>query len=840
MSGLNPTPIIIRSANVPTATQDTLQSFAEELWKSELKCRINIAQDVGEEFVKKFVPCNTQRPLIPHRAGLATLFSDWHPAPGQEKESYPILIRGFNALVSNFPFSKRPAFVDCHLVQQKFPFSAFARNHNVSYPDLAVTFPGVDEKSIPDKCDWSHFAMIMEAKATDKDDPFKKEGLGHCKTLVQLAINARCLMHAHGLLAAFVLGIYGNVVRIARFDHTCAVVSRRFSLKRPSHLKTIQQFFWNFVNPCEGGPIVGSDPTIRRLTLDDGKWLQERLTRIGVSTEGIILGEARRAEILDDRELGESTEPAVYILYKALDVNGRLFSRATTVWLGIRDTRRWVDGQLIDEPEPEDLKLRIIKEAWRQLVRRPERDCYERLNVIPPEEKIGLPSLLYGGDLGERETRRWEAALYQPPPSAISFSDVSAHKTRLMAPSSTLEVVAEPTPPSLVSTTSPTHQPLHRPMQQTFSWRLTRGDKYWYRERSHMRFVVDTVGRPLTTFRCTKELVTAVRDAIKGHRLAMTRAGVLHRDVSVGNVLILDNPSDPGSYAGFLHDFDYSSMSREVPTITQFSSMCATERAQQLLAEADAGDLKERTGTFYFIAIMLQVRRNLEHTVGHDLESFYWVLVWVVVRHVAHAHPFGNDLCPTIFPYGDKQKSHGAKTEWIMDHVHDFSIPGNAPLTDLIKELAKLVEHHYHAASLDYDMVLGPIEAALARDDWPENDAALPYVVPDVRTNTVGWPEETRRSKRPAVGVRSPLNAQFGDAQGSDFGDDDLESVGDWECERYVEFDLYAEPPDDASPLSVPVDVQPPAAVDDSAPKPKRRRTNQGGSADIDDLMDER
>ena len=45
----------------------------------------------------------------------------------------------------------------------------------------------------------------------------------------------------------------------------------------------------------------------------------------------------------------------------------------------------------------------------------------------------------------------------------------------------------------------------------------------------------------------------------------MTRAGILHRDVSVNNILIVDEPEDQASFAGFIHDFDYSWMSRKPP-----------------------------------------------------------------------------------------------------------------------------------------------------------------------------------------------------------------------------------------------------------------------------------
>ena len=93
MSGITATPSILRSANVLSGQQDA-STFGLEAWRSELKTRINVATDEGNEFVDKFVPCNTTRPIIYHREGLASLFSTWTPESGKEKESYPILVRG--------------------------------------------------------------------------------------------------------------------------------------------------------------------------------------------------------------------------------------------------------------------------------------------------------------------------------------------------------------------------------------------------------------------------------------------------------------------------------------------------------------------------------------------------------------------------------------------------------------------------------------------------------------------------------------------------------------------------------------------------------------------------
>ncbi|KAI0706491.1 hypothetical protein C8Q76DRAFT_787036 [Earliella scabrosa] len=716
-----------------SVTCQALRAQAETAWQCELHRKIHICKENCYEFLMKYVPSSTSYPLTHDIPG--DIFADWKPIPGKEPEGYPSLLKGLNILVSGFGADKRPVFFDCHKYQQQFPFSAFAKKHSTTNISLGVTFPGKTLASLPESPDWSHMSMILEVKATREDDPFNMTGPTQCNTLLQLAINARCLMHAHGLLAGFVIVVYGDVFRIIRFDHSAAVACERLYLRNPAHLKILQHFLWNFVNPCEGGLTVGCDPTIRRLTDNDEAWLKERLTRIGAKADDLVMAEARWAEVHDDDGTGQEEHKA-YIMLKALDVNGRLFSRATTVWLAVRDTRQWINrGHLVDDPQPADLKLRIIKEAWHQLARRSERDFYDRLAVIPEEEKFGLPSLLGGGDLGEREARQWEHALYgaSTPRSALT-SDV--HKTRLSESSATTH---GPIPRLLSTTTSTPNAPVRRPMHQTFTWRLARGPDHWHHERSHMRFVVDVVGRPLTQFHSTKELVTAMRDAIKGHRLAMTRAGVLHRDVSMGNILIVgdyDLDSKP-RFEGFVHDFDYSSMSRDIPD-AQLTNMSAAELAQRLVAEADAGTLMNRTGTYFFLARGLLTSRRTSHTIRHDLESFYWVLLWVVLRHVAYDSPHGKKLYAIIFPDNNQSAAAGAKESWLDSDVFDFSIKGNAPLTDLIREVAEMLENATkHLNGINYDTFLAPFEIALQRNDWPDNDAALPYVLSELRTNTM-------------------------------------------------------------------------------------------------------
>ncbi|TBU27776.1 hypothetical protein BD311DRAFT_788906 [Dichomitus squalens] len=621
-------------------------------WKMELGRKINLSDDTGSDFMAKYVPSSTPCTCADVSG---TEFGAFKPG---EVSAYLSFIKGLNALVASFPDQKRLSFFDCHTQFQRFPYADFAANHHKSYPDIAVSFPGqiLDAKTLP--VDWSRFSMIIELK-TKNEDPFRGKGLKHCKTLIQLAVDARNLLHAHSLLAAFIVGVYGDTVRIARFDHAGAVFSQPLSLREVDDLRIIQRFFWNFAHPNDGETVVGWDPTVRRLTPDDEEWLKHRLELAGVSSEEFLSSEARRAEVFNDDVSGNAGVSAAYILFKALDVNGRLFSRATTVWLGIRDTRSLVNGRLVDllvdRIPAEDLKVRIVKDAWRPVVRRSEKDS---MPVCQAYLRLSAWGFLVSSSVGI-----WESV-------------------------------------------------------------------------SHMRFVVDIIGRPLTRFRNTREMASAIRDGIRGHRVAVTRAGILHRDVSVNNILIVDDPAEQGSFTGFIHDFDYSSMSRDFPT--NFTSAAAL--SELLTVDVDGGEPKERVGTFHFMSIELVAGSVIPSSpLHHDLQSFYWVLLWIALRHTDHTHPMGDKACPSIFQLGDAN-CVSAKLIWLHSPIRkNLSVRDNVPLTVLLKELGDLClgtifrdnnPLHYEDVLAVFDKVL---DSEGYRSLWPAEDPARAYKLPDTR-----------------------------------------------------------------------------------------------------------
>ncbi|KAI0117805.1 serine/threonine-protein kinase Sgk2 [Nemania sp. FL0031] len=123
-----------------------------------------------------------------------------------------------------------------------------------------------------------------------------------------------------------------------------------------------------------------------------------------------------------------------------------------------------------------------------------------------------------------------------------------------------------------------------------------------YSDRIFRALVVSPAGRSIKQFQSTNELLQSLRDAITIHRSLYLDGKILHRDISENNIIITDLAKADG-FRGMLIDLD--------------------------LAEEDQGtsDPRHRAGTLHFMAI--EVLLGLSHTYRHDLESFFYVLIWL-------------------------------------------------------------------------------------------------------------------------------------------------------------------------------------------------------------------
>lgn len=118
--------------------------------------------------------------------------------------------------------------------------------------------------------------------------------------------------------------------------------------------------------------------------------------------------------------------------------------------------------------------------------------------------------------------------------------------------------------------------------------------------------VISPAGRAIRDFRSISELLKALRDAIKAHRSLYRKGKILHRNISENNIIITD-PKEADDFTGMLIDED---LAKEIGS--------------------GRSGARHQTGTMEFMAI--QVLQRVAHTYRHDLESFFYVLLWICAR----------------------------------------------------------------------------------------------------------------------------------------------------------------------------------------------------------------
>jgi serine/threonine protein kinase len=133
----------------------------------------------------------------------------------------------------------------------------------------------------------------------------------------------------------------------------------------------------------------------------------------------------------------------------------------------------------------------------------------------------------------------------------------------------------------------------------------TPGDDPW-ENRIYSCLLVLPAGRVISEFRTIKELLESLRDAIKAHQSLYIAGNILHRDISSNNIIIT-KPETAEGFKGMLIDLDLAKVRDSGPS-----------------------GARHQTGTMQFMAI--EVLRTADHTYRHDLESFFYVLLWMCAR----------------------------------------------------------------------------------------------------------------------------------------------------------------------------------------------------------------
>ncbi|KAJ6512148.1 hypothetical protein C8R47DRAFT_1002656 [Mycena vitilis] len=537
-----------------------------------------------EEFFKTYLPgtetgdCDTIDGIVKKAASkLATAAVEARTA-SLENDYAPALIEYLTAAVSNFPKDTKPEFCDTSSVH--FP-PIDPEDHRTS-PDITATRPGRKIPSKPRGWRWSDAGTVLELKL--KTDIFRPDGEIDVSdkaldALVQIAKSARSLL-ASGFRFVFVVAVIKTKARVFRFDRAGHRSTEAFDWTKPNG-NVIPRLFWRLYNPKRADDqlarIYGEDETITIPTPDD----KERMYQAWLTTSSYKAG--NHLSLKDATEHSRwakarkgDEDVNCFTVGPPLSQSDGLFSRATRV------DRVMIDGDSTPT-------VYALKDAWRQLCRRPEKDYYDVIGMYCSE--------------------------LDPPPAGMAQClgsvEIDGHNTIL-------------------------------------------GDDP-QRQRCHTRSLLTPVGIPLKHFPSSKKLVLALAAAVRHHKIAL-EAGVMQRDVSEGNVLF-----DELTMEGFLVDYDYAEFTEQGEA--NFEDWFSARANSANYATIDKS-MKDLTGTYPFLAIELLEKTDTAHTLSHDLESFYWLLTWVILRYTAHTHPAQTLACHELFDVMQRQAAP-MKRGWV-------------------------------------------------------------------------------------------------------------------------------------------------------------------------------
>ncbi|KAI0689148.1 hypothetical protein C8T65DRAFT_817896 [Cerioporus squamosus] len=170
--------------------------------------------------------------------------------------------------------------------------------------------------------------------------------------------------------------------------------------------------------------------------------------------------------------------------------------------------------------------------------------------------------------------------------------------------------------------------------------------RHHIRHYAHHRLATKEVCLPLVAFKSSKQLVSLICDCVDGHAGAVNKCGLLHRDISCGNILILptfeQRPGDSKLYLvwkGVLCDWE---LSKPIALTKK------DEKARQ----------PERTGTWRYMSVASL--RNMLHVVGiaDEIESFFNVILYNAIRYLPHnAGPYTATMISSYFTRAEKQSN---------------------------------------------------------------------------------------------------------------------------------------------------------------------------------------
>lgn len=399
---------------------------------------------------------------------------------------------------------------------------------------------------------WSHVLIPGELKSNPRED-------NHSSTWLDLIRYAREIFSAQDT-RRFILGftLCGSIMRLWEFDRLGVVGSTLFDINKEG------ERFVSVILGC--------------------LWMSEE--ELGFDSS--VVGDARRyTSIRRDGQIERLS------LEDRIKRQRSVAGRATTCWKGfaedIPNQQLVIKDSWEYEERPEEGLL--LKEATEAGVKNVARYYHHETVRIGGKVDDVLGNVRKGlsDTTGRNPLRR--AAHTEPVMSAITSNALGAGRGRSRSSSRTMtrkrslsSVQALMPPPKRSCLDSPVKRDIHR-----------------RRNRVHRRLIVKDVGKSIYEASSPRGILTGLLGGIKGHE-SLLDANILHRDISIGNVMLNIAEDD-----GFLIDLDLAIK----------------------IGRENASGAPSKTSTKVFMAI--GALYGEDHNFMHNLELFFWVLFWACV-----------------------------------------------------------------------------------------------------------------------------------------------------------------------------------------------------------------
>ncbi|KAI0708490.1 hypothetical protein C8Q76DRAFT_655650, partial [Earliella scabrosa] len=212
----------------------------------------------------------------------------------------------------------------------------------------------------------------------------------------------------------------------------------------------------------------------------------------------------------------------------------------------------------------------------------------------------------------------------------------------------------------------------------------------------HARLVFKEICRDLESFKDVYELVLGVYGALQAHARAWGTFGILHRDLSLGNILL------------YTHMWQGEKM-----TMGLLSDWDLAKTREQLEKSTTPTNREFRSGTWQFMSAALQQVSCKRHEVSDDLESAFQILRWCAIKYFPHtvsglpsavtrllAHFDQYDRPPESNPHNKTPRGAIEKFMAVSEGLPILGLNEQHPFTTMLFELGKLFADHYEELGL--------------------------------------------------------------------------------------------------------------------------------------------